>query len=79
MKNSINQNIPRGFMNTSKLILTGALILLSITDLIVVIVNNEDEEVFSVDYYTAAVKIATFVRRKNILMTRFRMKIPIFF
>lgn len=50
----------------TKLILTGALILLSIIDLIVVVINNEDEEIYPVDYYTPAVKIATFVSRENI-------------
>lgn len=66
IKNSINRNIPRGFLNVSKLILTGALILLSIVDLIVVIVNNEDQDVYPVDYYTPPIKIATFVSENNL-------------
>lgn len=61
IKSSINRNVPYGFLNVTKLILTGALILLSIIDLVVAIVNNEDEDVFAVDYYTPAIKIATFV------------------
>lgn len=36
--------------------------LLSIADLIAAtVVNNEDQKIFPVDYYTPAIKIATFV------------------
>lgn len=61
IKNSINRNIPWGFLNATKLILTGGLILLSLVDLIVVIVNQDDKAVFPVDFYVPVIKIATFV------------------
>lgn len=61
IKKSINRNVPYGFVNVSKLILTGALIILSIVDLIVAIVNNDNDNVHAVDYYTPVIKIATFV------------------
>lgn len=64
IRNSINRNIPYGFLNVSKLLLTGALIILSIVDLIVAIANNDSEPVFAVDYYTPAIKIATFVSKR---------------
>lgn len=61
IRSSFNRNIPYGFLNVSKLLLTGALIILTIVDLIVAIVNNDDQPVYAVDYYTPAIKIATFV------------------
>ncbi|XP_031616914.1 multidrug resistance-associated protein 1 isoform X6 [Contarinia nasturtii] len=60
MKNSINRNIPYGFANVCKLLLTGALIILSIIDLVIVVVNGEKQKLAPVDYYTPAIKIATF-------------------
>lgn len=72
IKNSINRNIPRGFLNSSKLILTGTLILLSIVDLIVVIVNKEEQDIFPVDYFTPAIKITTFVSKEKICQAEFR-------
>lgn len=61
IKNSINRNIPFGFLNVSKLLLTGLLVILSIVDLSVAIVNIDDPKVHPVDYYTPVIKIATFV------------------
>lgn len=61
IKNSINRNIPFGFLNVSKLLLTGLLVILSIVDLSVAIVNIDDSNVHPVDYYTPVIKIATFV------------------
>lgn len=66
MKNSINRNIPRGFLNISKLILTAALIFLTTVDLTIAIVKNENQEVYPVDYYTPAIKIATFVSKRKL-------------
>lgn len=61
IKNSINRNIPFGFLNISKLALTGLLVILSIVDLSIAIVNIDDPKVHPVDYYTPVIKIATFV------------------
>lgn len=61
MKNSINRNIPWGFVNSSKLILTGGLIVLSFIDLIVVNINQNEQDIYPVDFYTPVIKIATFV------------------
>lgn len=61
IKNSINRNIPYGFLNVSKLLLTGVIIVLSIVDLAVAILNSDDRALFPVDYYTPVIKIATFV------------------
>lgn len=61
IKNSFNRNVPYGFLNISKLALTGCLILLSIVDLVVAIIDNENGDIHAVDYYTPAIKIATFV------------------
>lgn len=61
IKKSFNRNVPYGFLNVSKLLLTGCLILLSIVDLVVAIIDNENGDIYPVDYYTPAIKIATFV------------------
>lgn len=55
--------MPYGFLNVSKLILTGVLIILSLVDLTIAIVNNDNQDVFAVDYYTPVIKIATFVSK----------------
>jgi len=59
-KSSINRNIPFGFLNVSKLILSGLLIILTIVDLVVAFANSDDIEVYPVDYYSPVIKIATF-------------------
>ncbi|XP_055295954.1 multidrug resistance-associated protein 1 isoform X1 [Sitodiplosis mosellana] len=61
VKSSINRNVPYGFANVCKLILTGALIVLSIVDLAIAVINNENTDVYPVSYYTPAIKIATFL------------------
>lgn len=61
IRNSINRNVPWGFLNAAKLILTGGLILLSLIDFTVVLFNKDDRDVFAVDFYTPVIKIATFV------------------
>lgn len=61
IKSSINRNIPYGFLNVTKLFLSGVLILVSIIDAVVAIANNGHREVYPVDYYTPAIKVATFV------------------
>lgn len=63
IKNSINRNIPYGFVNLSKLMLTGSLIVLSIIDLAVAAMNNVNERVYPVSYITPFIKIATFVSK----------------
>lgn len=69
IKNSIHRNIPQGFLNISKIILTMTLLLLSIIDLIVTIVNSGGQGVYPVDYYTLTIKIATFVSIHRIQVT----------
>lgn len=68
IKQSINRNIARGFLNTTKLILTAALIILSAVDLIYAINKHDEEFIIPVDFYSPPIKIATFVskmKRKN--------------
>lgn len=57
----MNRNVPWGVLNISKLIITGALILLTIVDLCMAASHNKDENIFPVDFYTPAIKIVTFV------------------
>lgn len=61
IKNSINRYIPYGFVNISKLMVTGSLIVLTILDLAVAVRNNENGVVYPVSYITPFIKIATFV------------------
>lgn len=61
IKNSINRNIPYGFVNVSKLFLTGVLIILSIIDLAYALINIENKALYAVLYFTPVIKIATFV------------------
>lgn len=56
---SKKRDIPWNFLNISKLILTGALIILSLTDIIMSV--NSEETLYSVDIYTPIIKILTFV------------------
>lgn len=71
IRNNINRNTPWGFVNVAKLILTAGLIVLSLIDLIVVIANQEDQDVFPIDFYTPVIKIATFVSRLKLLFRIF--------
>lgn len=61
IKNSVNRNVPYGFLNTSKLIITGALIILSIIDLAIAVIFNGKGTLYPVLYVTPVIKIATFV------------------
>lgn len=63
IRSSINRNVPWNFLNVTKLLFTGALILLSIIDLVIAIINHDDRDVYPVDYYSPSVKIATFVSK----------------
>lgn len=58
IRKSINRGIPFGFLNIAKLLLTAALIVLSVVDLIVTI-NNDTAP--AVSFYAPVIKIATFV------------------
>lgn len=69
IKNSINRDIPRSYLNVTKLILTAALIVLSFIDLCVVIAKQSNRDVYPVDYYTPAIKIATFVSSMKFIYT----------
>lgn len=60
IKNSINRNVPWSVFSVSKLVLTSALILLTLVDVIIVF-SNSASEVYPVDLYMPAIKIATFV------------------
>lgn len=41
--------------------LSGALIILTIVDLVVALINGDTYDINPVDYYTPSIKIATFV------------------
>lgn len=60
---SKERNIPWNILNISKLIITSLLIVLTFVDLGVTVhrESKEDDNVFSVDYYTPIIKILTFV------------------
>ena len=58
IKNSKDRDIPLGFLNTSKLVINVALVVLSTIDVIMAITGNN---VMSVNFYTPAIKIATFL------------------
>ncbi|XP_017881737.1 multidrug resistance-associated protein 1 isoform X2 [Ceratina calcarata] len=59
--NSKNRNIPYTWLSVTKLVLIGALILLSIVDLGYAVHNSSYETVSNVDYYTPFIKIVTFI------------------
>lgn len=61
MKCSADRNVPRNFLNLSKIVLTGALVLISIIDLVYAISYDDSGTVASFNFYTPVVKIATFV------------------
>lgn len=56
--NSKRRNVPYTWLFISKQVLTIALILLSVIEIILVV---EASEVYSVEYYTPFIKIVTFV------------------
>jgi hypothetical protein len=57
----VDRNIPKNFLNLSKIILTAALVVLTIIDLVYTISYEDSAIVYAVNYYTPAIKIATFV------------------
>lgn len=57
----MNRNVPWGVLNVSKLILTGALILLTVVDLCMAASHNSSGNIYPVDFYTPVIKIVTFV------------------
>ena len=59
--NSKKRNVPYTWLNISKQVLIGALILLSIVDLGKAIHRSTYDNVYNVDYYTPVVKVITFV------------------
>lgn len=64
IKHSMDRNVPWGVLNCSKLVFTGALILLTIVDLCMAISLHNNSYIFLVDYYTPLIKIITFVSRE---------------
>lgn len=61
IKKAMNRNVPWGVLNVSKLILTGALILLTVVDLCMAASHNSSGNIYPVDFYTPVIKIVTFV------------------
>lgn len=61
IKKAMNRNIPWGVLNVSKLMITGALILLTIVDLCMAASHNSDGNIYRVDFYTPVIKIVSFV------------------
>lgn len=61
MKCSADRNVPKTFLNITKIVLTATLVLLSIVDLVYAISYSDSGIVAAVNFYTPVVKIATFV------------------
>lgn len=61
IKKAMNRNVPWSVLNVSKLIVTAALILLTILDLCMAASRNSEGVIFPVDYYTPVIKIVSFV------------------
>lgn len=61
IKKSGDKNIPRNFLNQTKLFLTVVITVLTIIDLVYAISQNVNDNVAPVFYYSPVVKIATFV------------------
>lgn len=76
IQSSINRNIPWGFLNTTKTVFTTALIFLTCADLLIVVANQKDNNVYPVDFYTPVIKIATFVSETNYNMSHIITPIP---
>lgn len=62
IKLSGDRNIPKNFLNQSKIVLIALITILTIVDLVYAISNDEDGAVHAVHYYSPVIKIATFVR-----------------
>lgn len=63
MKCSNDKNIKVNFLNTSKLILTALITILTICDLVYAL-TYEDGKTYAVHYFTPVIKIASFVSTK---------------
>lgn len=61
MRCSADRNVPKNFLNLTKIVLTASLALLSIMDLVYAISYTDSGVVAAVNFYTPVVKIATFV------------------
>lgn len=61
IRNSGDKNIPRNFLNQSKLVLTAVASIISITDLVYAISYDDSDVTHAVHHYTPVIKIATFV------------------
>lgn len=65
MRNSKDKNIPRNFLNSSKIILTAGITILTICDLVFAITYSGPT--YPVHFYTPVIKIATFVSITNLI------------
>lgn len=61
IKKSGDQNIPRNFLNQTKLFLTAVATVLTIVDFVYAISQEETGNVYLVHYYSPVIKIASFV------------------
>uniref|UniRef100_A0A1B0DM26 ABC-type glutathione-S-conjugate transporter n=1 Tax=Phlebotomus papatasi TaxID=29031 RepID=A0A1B0DM26_PHLPP len=61
IRSSRNRDIPWGFLNTTKLAVNCALIVLTSVDLIKAMISKEEGAIYAVHFYTPVIKIATFV------------------
>ncbi|XP_037025227.1 multidrug resistance-associated protein 1 isoform X2 [Bradysia coprophila] len=61
IRKAMNRNVPWNALNVSKLIGTGALILLTIVDLCMAASRNSEGIIFPVDIYTPIIKIVSFL------------------
>lgn len=67
IKQSRDRDIPYNSVNLSKLIITAAIIILTIVDLVYAISVQDNGKVFAVHFYTPVIKISTFVSYLSIL------------
>lgn len=65
MKCSITKDIPFSFWNVSKLVISIFIILLTVVDLSLGIINQSEEDVHPVHIYTPLIKIITMVNRMD--------------
>lgn len=64
-RNSRYSDIPLSFINVTKSIVTLLLISLMISDLFIMTQTGDEVEIFSVQYVSTGIKIATFVSESN--------------
>lgn len=72
IKKAMNRNIPWGVLNVSKLIITGALILLTVVDLCMAARHNSEGKIYRVDFYTPVIKIVSFVSQHFVRLSNCR-------